>query len=518
MPEALKPFTAPGLIVPGANTAVFGGDGVLYRAAAGVLTAIGSLRAERTTLAAQYLQLDGGDSTGTRITAEYTSQKFLRINNNGAAGVVTTASIQFALGDVVGLTLVAGDKLLFGSAQDTDLYRAGAGALATTSRLDMLRDAASYGANLINPNASGHGLRVQLGNAAGGGLMVCQSGDTAYRWYVAGDGRMWWGPGGSTAVDTNLYRSAAGVLKTDGQMLVDLALTVNGNALMKNTLTVGRTTIQGGIAAHLVAPTADTYPLVVQGITGQTTDLVRVWNAAGLQVLVTSAGVLQLNNGMTFGTDTNLYRSAADTLKTDDTFVVGTGQSLWAPAINIDHASPKLGFNVTGVAERGFIQYNPATPALRIDSDENIQLAPANTVAITIDNAGKVIFGAALDTQLYRSAANTLRTAGTLIVDGPMQAAAVYSPDVRATVVTKTTNYTVTTADTVVLANGTITITLTSAVGAEGRVYTVKNIHASATATIAAPGGATIDGVASLAIGPKESITVIADGANWWVI
>lgn len=225
MPEALKPYTVPGLIIPGAGTAVFGGDGILYRVAAGVLSAVGPLRAERTTLAAQYIQLDGGDSTGTRITAEYTSQKFLRINNNGAAGVVTTASIQFALGDVVGLALVAGDKLLFGSAGDTDLYRSAAAGLATTSRLNMLRNAASYGATLINPHASAEGLLAQLGNAAGGAFMACMSADTAYRWYVAANGVMYFGAGGSTAVDTNLYRSAADTLRTDDSFIAGSGLT-----------------------------------------------------------------------------------------------------------------------------------------------------------------------------------------------------------------------------------------------------------------------------------------------------
>lgn len=129
------PLTVPGLIIPGAGTAVFGGDGVLYRVSAGVLSAIGSLRAERSGLAGQYVQLTGGDANGARITADFTSQKYLRINNNGAGGSVTTASIQFALGDVVGLQLVAGDKLLFGSAGDTSLYRSAAGVLKTDGGL-----------------------------------------------------------------------------------------------------------------------------------------------------------------------------------------------------------------------------------------------------------------------------------------------------------------------------------------------------------------------------------------------
>src|SRR5215469_31251 len=39
--------------------------------------------------------------------------------------------------------------------------------------------------------------------------------DTQPAWKVRGDGRMDWGPGGTSAPDTDLYRSAAGILKTD---------------------------------------------------------------------------------------------------------------------------------------------------------------------------------------------------------------------------------------------------------------------------------------------------------------
>src|SRR5215831_3598426 len=43
------------------------------------------------------------------------------------------------------------------------------------------------------------------------------TGDAQPAFQFNGDGRHLWGPGGSTVPDTNLYRSAAGVLQTDGQ-------------------------------------------------------------------------------------------------------------------------------------------------------------------------------------------------------------------------------------------------------------------------------------------------------------
>lgn len=62
------------------------------------------------------------------------------------------------------------------------------------------------------------------------------SGDTVSRLTIGGDGKHWWGPGGSTAVDTNLYRSAANTLATDdaltaaGLITGSTGLTVNANA------------------------------------------------------------------------------------------------------------------------------------------------------------------------------------------------------------------------------------------------------------------------------------------------
>ncbi len=82
----------------------------------------------------------------------------------------------------------------------------------------------------------------------------------------------------------------------------------------------------------------------------------------------------------------------------------------------------------------------------------------------------------------------------------------------------KTVDYTLTTADTVILTNGTVTMTLPTAVGIEGKYFTIKNIHATAVATIEADGSETIDGALNFLIGPKAALQVISDGANWQII
>ncbi|MFF9268611.1 hypothetical protein [Streptomyces rochei] len=52
------------------------------------------------------------------------------------------------------------------------------------------------------------------------------TGDSAARWFTRADGRQYWGSGSATA-DTNLYRSAAGLLRTDTDFFVGGSLTVN---------------------------------------------------------------------------------------------------------------------------------------------------------------------------------------------------------------------------------------------------------------------------------------------------
>lgn len=55
------------------------------------------------------------------------------------------------------------------------------------------------------------------------------TGDTQSRFLIEADGTLSWGPGGSTAVDTVLYRSAANTLRTGDNLTVDLDLAVAGN-------------------------------------------------------------------------------------------------------------------------------------------------------------------------------------------------------------------------------------------------------------------------------------------------
>lgn len=88
---------------------------------------------------------------------------------------------------------------------------------------------------------------------------------------------------------------------------------------------------------------------------------------------------------------------------------------------------------------------------------------------------------------------------------------------------TKTANFTLTGADTIVLGDatgGTFTLTLPTAVSASGKVYIMRKIDSSANAvSIATTSSQTIDGEAPTTLALQwEYIQVVSDGSNWQTV
>jgi hypothetical protein len=89
--------------------------------------------------------------------------------------------------------------------------------------------------------------------------------------------------------------------------------------------------------------------------------------------------------------------------------------------------------------------------------------------------------------------------------------------------IAKTANYTLTAADQYVLGDatgGAFQITLPTAVGSPGRLFTVKKIDVSANAvTVGTTSAQTIDGAATYGLATQyKSVTVLSDGAHWYVV
>jgi len=80
-----------------------------------------------------------------------------------------------------------------------------------------------------------------------------------------------------------------------------------------------------------------------------------------------------------------------------------------------------------------------------------------------------------------------------------------------------TSDYTITSTDGTILADGTLTLTLPTAVGIVGTKYFIKNIG-DGTVTIVGTAGQTIDGDINLILNQKNSsLSLSSDGSGWLI-
>lgn len=120
--------------------------------------------------------------------------------------------------------------------------------------VEIPNSSAVYGGRLITlyPGSTSSSSLVRLaqtGTAAGNRAFATRgSGDTADHFFFDFDGKMQWGPGGSSAGDTNLYRGAANQLKTDDDLVVSGALTVVGSVAVNGGLAVTGSLSAGNIS------------------------------------------------------------------------------------------------------------------------------------------------------------------------------------------------------------------------------------------------------------------------------
>lgn len=90
-------------------------------------------------------------------------------------------------------------------------------------------------------------------------------------------------------------------------------------------------------------------------------------------------------------------------------------------------------------------------------------------------------------------------------------------------IATKTTDYTITGSDSVILADATtaaFNVTLPTAASISGRQYTIKRINGGANnVTVNTTSSQTIDGSTSNVLSAQyASVTVVSDGANWLIV
>jgi len=211
------------------------------------------------------------------------------------------------------------------------------------------------------------------------------AGDAQPAFKILGDGAHSWGPGSSTAPDTNLYRAAANTLKTDGAFTsaLDVISQINATGMTRlgGAGPGGEAGIKLGNAGDTNLYRSGAQILKTDGNfrVGQYLDV--DFAGAGYQIRFGSA------------VDTNLYRNAAGSLKTDGWITIGTnGPNEGIRFVNADTAW-------------GGIWRDPSTGELNIKSQGNIVLDT---------QSGRLYLSPNKDTNLYRYGANQLMTDGYL--------------------------------------------------------------------------------------------------------
>ena len=269
----------------------------------------------------------------------------------------------------------------------------------------------------------GTALLAQGADAASRFAQAQVSADAASRLVIYVDGKHEWGDG-TASRDTNLYRSAADTLKTDDSLHVAGRLGVS--AAPHATIKVD---VAGSVSSTLVrltrTSTSDASPLLLLlGGEAASPNLVLSVNGdAANRFAIEATGIHTWGDG-TASRDTNLYRSAADTLKTDDSLHVATRAGIGtAPdtAIRIDVANSAAGtlarFTRTSTSD--------TSPVLLINGGEATSATLVTTVNGDASNryavraSGLTEWGsgsATRDTNLYRNAADQLKTDDSLVV------------------------------------------------------------------------------------------------------
>lgn len=298
-----------------ANGMYFGTDTNLYRSAAGTLKTDGSIQLAGTgnSYLIGGIFAIGQTSGSAKIDATAGTVPTLRLRQSGSSNYfeIFNSTVQLAIDNTY--------KLVWSG--DTNLYRSAADTLRTDDNL-MVGGTGNFTSTLSYPVAQTYRSSVTTVFQARAALA-----DTVDRFVIASDGGLAWGSG-SGATDAYLYRRVAGVLSTG-----------SGNDLMD----IGA----GGFVARRVNTTDNAL-------------VAKLYTDATARLYISASGQISWADGAG-AADTNLYRSAADTLKTDDAFIAGAGitprvntltvsANTYTPAANTTDialiTSPTAGFTV----------------------------------------------------------------------------------------------------------------------------------------------------------------------------
>jgi hypothetical protein len=199
----------------------------------------------------------GDHQHGTVSSGAVTAQTSYGLSSsNGSAGTValsdhTHGTVALPTSSGAGFTVPTGTLAVTGGtltlSTDARIYRSA----ATTVTMD---DGAAGQLTWLEVLG---GISVKRTTTASNVIRGIVSGDTTAGFQVNVAGKMEWGPGGSTAVDTNLYRDAASVLRSDDTLRLEAHAPTGYD--------------KGGTSDSTTITTAGTYYALTNAVTGAIT-------------------------------------------------------------------------------------------------------------------------------------------------------------------------------------------------------------------------------------------------------
>jgi fibronectin-binding autotransporter adhesin len=397
-----------------------GTDTDLYRSASGTLKTDGTFQAAEfqesgadfaTGLVLQSTTTNSTRSTNLTFTDNEATPQSISLRKEGNNLVVLDNSGNVQLG-----FSPSTDGILFGNALDTDLYRSGTDALTTDGALTVSGGFTSSGTTVFK-NTTNSTTAVTVQNAAGTNLFVADTSDQRIGIDTTSPPAFPLDVNGTINTSTQYDVGGAEVCNSAGCAAASGSgyYIQNGTTVQTNANLAIQSAAVGDVGATIEGAVSQSANLLqVQDSNANVLDQI---NAAGILSVQssTTSGALNIGTnssttaagGIYFGTDTDLYRSAANNLTTDDALNVAgllqgsAGLNVTGAAVNLN-ASSNFGTNInTGTS----------TGAVNIGNS-------ASGGALTLQSAAAI--------NLTAGAASTIQTTtGTLTIQGGASAGTV---------------------------------------------------------------------------------------------
>jgi hypothetical protein len=297
----------------------------------------------------------------------------------------------------------------------------------------------------------------------------------------------YFGPSSSFAGDMDVI----GVLSCDEVT----ATTITADQMSTGSITAGNVIVSGTVSGTW---NGNTIP-ISKGGTGATT--------------LTTDGPLY-NNGIAVSRFNQIVYSQSASSPSERITAHSNGGATWWRASSVGTTDVWRIENGSGV-----VQTRMTSGLLLAMGGSHTPLARLHLATGSASTVGQIVQAAASQTANLQEWQNS--SASVLASVGPDGAAKFTGFSIAIT--SKTANYTATVNDSVILCDATsagFTITLPASATNTGRKYVIKKTDTSAnTVTIDGNASETIDGATTVNIGTQyQSITIVCDGSNWWII